>query len=133
MRKRVVITGLGIVSAIGTGIPEFWDSLVAGRDGTKEITAFDPSSYRTKIAAEVSTFYPEAHFSKKDLRRLSRCDQFGLIAFREAWRSSCLDQDPMDRDRAGVLLGAGSGGILSVEKYFRNFLRNIEKYKKIFF
>ena len=121
MRKRIVITGLGTVSAVGATLPEFWDALVKGRDGTKEITAFDPSLYRTKIAAEVSPFYPERHFSKKEVRRLSRCDQFGLVAFREAWRSARLDREPVDRERAGVVLGAGSGGILSVEKYFREF------------
>ena len=123
MRKRIVITGLGAVSAVGAGISEFWDALVNGRDGTKEITAFDPSLYRTKIAAEVSPFYPERHFSKKEVRRLSRCDQFGLVAFREAWRSARLDRGPIDRERAGVVLGAGSGGILSVEKYFRELVK----------
>ena len=93
MKKRVVITGLGVVSAVGNNLPEFWNSLVEGRDGTKEITVFDPSAYRTKIAAEVSHLNPEDHFSKKEIRRLSRCDQFGLIAFREAWKSARLDQD----------------------------------------
>jgi 3-oxoacyl-[acyl-carrier-protein] synthase II len=109
MRKRVVVTGLGIVSAVGVRIPEFWNALVEGRDGTKAITVFDASPYRTKIAAEVSPFNPGDHFSKKEIRRLSRCDQFGLVAFREAWKSAHLDQEPMDRERAGVILGAGSG------------------------
>ncbi len=121
MRKRIVITGLGVVSATGKNIPEFWNSLVEGKDGTKEITAFDASPYRARLAAEVSGLSPESHFSRKELRRLSRCDQFGLIAFREAWRSARLDQDPIDKERAGIILGAGSGGILSVERYFRDF------------
>ena len=127
MRKRVVITGLGVVSAVGNSLPEFWNSLVEGREGTKEITVFDPSAYRTRIAAEVSHLDPEAHFSKKEIRRLSRCDRFGLIAFREAWKSAQLDQDSCDKERAGVVLGAGSGGILSVEKYFRNLYRESKK------
>jgi len=127
MRRRVVITGLGVVSAVGNSLPEFWNSLVEGREGTKEITVFDPSAYRTRIAAEVSHLGPEAHFSKKEIRRLSRCDRFGLIAFREAWKSAHLDQDSCDKDRAGVVLGAGSGGILSVEKYFRNLYREGKK------
>jgi 3-oxoacyl-[acyl-carrier-protein] synthase II len=59
MKKRVVITGLGVVSAVGNNLPEFWNSLVEGRDGAKEITAFDASAYRTKIAAEVSDLNPE--------------------------------------------------------------------------
>jgi 3-oxoacyl-[acyl-carrier-protein] synthase II len=127
MRKRAVITGLGVVSAVGNSVLEFWNSLMDGKDGTKEITAFDSSPYRTKIAAEVSPFEPEAHFSKKEIRRLSRCDQFGLVAFREAWKSACLDRDAIDGERIGVILGAGSGGILSVEKYFRDFYRGLKR------
>lgn len=127
MKKRVVVTGLGVVSAIGNSLPEFWNSLIQGKDGTKEITVFNPSAYRTKIAAEVSHLDPEANFSKKEIRRLSRCDQFGLVAFREAWKAAHLDQDPCDQERAGVVLGAGSGGILSVEKYFRDFYQGAKK------
>jgi 3-oxoacyl-[acyl-carrier-protein] synthase II len=127
MKKRVVITGLGVVSAVGNTLPEFWNSLIEGRDGTKEISVFNPSAYRTKIAAEVSNLDPEAHFSKKEIRRLSRCDQFGLIAFRESWRSARLDKDLHDKERLGVILGAGSGGILSVEKYFRDFYQGMKR------
>jgi 3-oxoacyl-[acyl-carrier-protein] synthase II len=127
MRKRVVITGLGVVSAVGNSVPEFWDSLVGGKDGTKEITVFDPSSYRIKIAAEVTGLDPKAHFSKKEIRRLSRCDQFGVVAFREAWRSAGLDRGSIDKERVGAVLGAGSGGILSVEKYFRDFYQGMKK------
>jgi len=127
MRKRVVITGLGVVSAVGNSIPEFWNSLIDGKDGTKEITAFDASPYRTKLAAEISGLDPQAHFSRKELRRLSRCDQFGIVAFREAWRSARLDKDLIEKERAGIILGAGSGGILSVEKYFRDFYRGRKK------
>ncbi len=121
MRKRVVITGLGVVSSVGNNIPEFWNSLIEGKDGAKEITVFDVSPYRTRMAAEVTGLDRETHFSKKEARRFSRCDQFGLVAFREAWRSARLDKDLIDKERAGIILGAGSGGILSVEKYFRDF------------
>jgi len=127
MRKRVVVTGLGVVSAVGNDIPEFWNSIVEGKDGTKEITVFDASPYRIRIAAEVSHFHPEDHFSKKEIHRLSRCDQFGLVAFREAWRSARLDGDDIDKERTGVILGAGSGGILSVEKYFKDFYQGMKK------
>ena len=127
MRKRVVITGLGMVSSVGNEIPDFWDSLVKGEDGTKGITVFDASPYRIKIAAEVSGLVPEDHFAKKEIRRFSRCDQFGLVAFREAWHSSHLDRDRVDKNRAGVILGAGSGGILSVERYFRAFYQGAKK------
>jgi 3-oxoacyl-[acyl-carrier-protein] synthase II len=127
MRKRVVITGLGVVSAVGNNVTEFWNSIIEGKDGTKEITVFDPSPYRIKIAAEVSHLYSEDHFSKKEIRRLSRCDQFGLVTFREAWQSAHLDRDDCDKERIGVVLGAGSGGILSVEKYFRDFYQGSKR------
>jgi len=127
MRRKVVVTGLGVVSAIGNDVSEFWDSLVAGRDGAKEVTVFDVSPYRAKRAAEVSGLDLKAHFSKREIRRLSRCDQFGMIAFREAWQSARLHRDPIEKERAGVILGAGSGGILSVEKYFRDFYRGAGK------
>jgi 3-oxoacyl-[acyl-carrier-protein] synthase II len=127
MRKRVVITGLGVVSSVGNKIPDFWDSLVNGKDGIREITVFDASAYRIKIAAEVSGLAPEDHFTRKEIRRLSRCDQFGLVAFREAWHSSHLSRDPVDPRRVGVILGAGSGGILSVEKYFRAFYQGLKR------
>ena len=121
MRKRVVITGLGVVSSVGNSVPEFWNSLIEGKDGAKVITVFDAAPYRTRMAAEVTGLDRETHFSKKETRRLSRCDQFGLVAFREAWRSAHLNKDLIDKERAGIILGAGSGGILSVEKYFRDF------------
>jgi len=121
MRKRVVITGLGVVSSVGNSVPEFWNSLIGGKDGSKEITAFDASPYRTRMAAEVVGLDLGAHFSKKEVRRLSRCDQFGLVGFREAWGAARFDQNPVNKERAGIVLGAGSGGILSVEKYFRDF------------
>ena len=127
MRKRVVIAGLGVVSAVGNSIPEFWNSLIEGKDGTKEITVFDSSPYRTKMAAEVSDFEPGAHFSKKEIRRFSRCDQFGIVAFREAWKSARFDQASLDKEKVGVVLGAGSGGILSVEKYFRDFYQGLKR------
>ncbi len=127
MRKRVVITGLGVVSAVGNSVSEFWNALLEGRDGTKAITVFDATPYRTKVAAEVSGLDLEAHFSRRELRRLSRCDGFGLVAFREAWRSARLDRDEVNQERAGIILGAGSGGILSVEKYFRDFYRGTGK------
>jgi len=127
MRRRVVITGLGVVSPIGNSVPAFWNSLLEGKDGTKEITVFDPSPYRIKIVAEVSGLDPEDHFSKKEIRRLSRCDQFGVVAFREAWKTAHLDRDPIDKNRVGVVLGAGSGGILSVEKYFRDFYHGLKR------
>jgi len=118
-KRRVVITGLGVVSAVGNNIPEFWDSLKRGRDGIRPITVFDTSSLRTHNGGEVIDLPLDVHFSSKEKKRLSRCDQFGLIAAEEALENSGLNIGEVDRERFGIILGAGSGGILSVERYFK--------------
>jgi 3-oxoacyl-[acyl-carrier-protein] synthase II len=118
-KRRVVVTGMGIVSAVGTDIPTFWRSLQEGRRGIRPITIFDTSAYRSHNGGEVIELSPEAHFSPKELRRLSRCDQFGVIAAREAMDASGLRGAEIDRERFGIILGADSGGIFSVEHYFR--------------
>ena len=118
-KRRVVITGLGVVSAVGNNIPEFWDSLKRGRNGIRPITVFDTSSLRTHNGGEVIDLPLDVHFSSKEKKRLSRCDQFGLIAAEEALENSGLNIGEVDRERFGIILGAGSGGILSVERYFK--------------
>lgn len=118
-KRRVVITGLGVVSAVGNSIPEFWDSLKRGRDGIRPITLFDTSGLRTHNGGEVIDLPLDDHFSSKEKKRLSRCDQFGIIAAEEALENSGLNMGEVDRERFGIILGAGSGGILSVERYFK--------------
>jgi len=119
VKRRVVVTGLGVVSAVGNSVPQFWDSLKAGRDGIRPITLFDTSSLRTHNGGEVVDLPLDRYFSSKEKKRLSRCDQFGLIAAEEALEISSLNPGEVDRDRFGIILGAGSGGILSVERYFK--------------
>ncbi|UCC66806.1 MAG: beta-ketoacyl-[acyl-carrier-protein] synthase family protein [Deltaproteobacteria bacterium] len=114
-----MITGMGVVSAVGNELPIFWQSLKEGRTGLKPITIFDTSGYRSHNGGEVTGLSPERHFPFRELRRLSRCDQFGIIAAREAVKSSGIELDNGERERFGIILGADSGGIFSVEKYFR--------------
>jgi 3-oxoacyl-[acyl-carrier-protein] synthase II len=118
-KRRVVVTGMGAVTAVGNDIPAFWQSLQQGRSGIKPITIFGTSAYRSHNGGEVNNLSLERHFSLQGLRRLSRCDQFGVIAAREAMNASAIDQTERDRERCGIILGADSGGIFSVEKYFR--------------
>jgi len=118
-KRRVVVTGVGAVTAVGNDIPAFWNSLQRGHSGIKPITIFDTSAYRSHNGGEVSGISSEKHFTLQELRRLSRCDQFGLIAAREAMNASAIDQAAGGRERSGIILGADSGGIFSVEKYFR--------------
>lgn len=118
-KRRVVVTGMGAVSAVGNDLPTFWRSLKEGRCGIRPITIFDTSAYRSQNGGEVKNLSAENHFTLRDLRRLSRCDQLGIIAAREAMNASGLGGAKIDRERFGIILGADSGGIFSVEQYFR--------------
>ncbi len=122
MKRMAVVTGLGIITSIGQNIPEFWKNLVCGICGIGSITIFDASHYRVKRAAEVKGFDPRNYFSPRKLRRMSRCDQFGLEAAREALGDSGLEMEKEDRERVGVFIGGGAGGILSAEKYRKHML-----------
>ena len=125
--RRVVVTGMGMVSAVGNDLPTFWQSLKAGRCGIGPVTIFDTSAYRSHNGGEVKGLSPENHFTLRDLRRLSRCDQFGIIAAREALQDSGIEKAEIDRERFGIILGADSGGIFSVEQYFRALYTHASK------
>ncbi len=120
---HAVVTGLGIITAIGHDVPSFWKNLLEGVCGIGEITLFDASRYRSQKAAEVKGFNPFQYFSKRHLQRMSRCDQLGLKAAAEAISDSQLDWKNADRERIGIFIGGGAGGIFSAEKYRREMLR----------
>ena len=122
-RPRVVITGLGILTSIGQDAPSFWTSLLEGVCGIDRITLFDPSSYRVQNAAEVKGFDPRRFFSSRRLKRMSRCDQFGMKAVGEGLSDSGLDLEKEDRERVGIFIGGGAGGILSAERYRKEMIR----------
>lgn len=117
--RRVAVVGIGVVSALGMTAPEFWDGLVNSRCGIGEIDLFDTTAYRTHIGAQVKGLDPEAHFARKQLKRLSRCDMLGLIAAREAVSDSGLELSKEDAAGIGVILGGGAGGMFSGERYRR--------------
>ncbi len=122
MPKRVVVTGLGIVSPLGIGVDTFWANLTAGVSGVGRITRFDPEGYTTQIAAEVKNFDPADYFEKKEARRLDRFTQFALVATREALADAGLQLEKADRDRVGVILGTGIGGIETLEEQHKILL-----------
>ncbi len=122
-RRRVVATGLGIITAIGANIPSFWENLLAGKCGIEDITLFDTSGYRVKKAAEIKNFTPRSHFSSRALQRMSRCDQLAMIAMGEAAADSGMDFSAEDRERIGIFIGGGAGGIFSAERYRREMLQ----------
>ena len=112
-RRRVVVTGLGAVSPVGLDAASTWEALVAGRSGVGRITLFDATGYKATIAAEVSDFDPEAHFDRKDARRMDRIVQFALVSANEAMADAGLEIDPDGplAPRAGALIGVGFGGM----------------------
>jgi 3-oxoacyl-[acyl-carrier-protein] synthase II len=118
--KRVVITGIGVFCSIGKDVEEFTRSLKEGQTGIGPVTLFETSKYPCKIGAEIRDYHPEKFFGKKDLKRLSRADQFGLIASEEAVKTSGIHSYPPEE--VGVCLGAGAGGMFEAETYHREIL-----------
>ena len=117
--REVVITGLGVICATAGTVGEFLASLRQGRRGIKEVTLFDCTGYPSQVAAEIAGYNPEDFFSKRELRRISRVDQFVLIAARQALADAGLNQDGA---HTGVCLGAGAAGMSSAEVYHRQLL-----------
>ena len=118
MRKRVVVTGLGCVSPVGSNVKETWEALLAGRSGAGPITAFDASAHKTKFAAEVKGFDATALFGTREARKMDRFTQFASAAAIEALEHSGLKIDDSNRDRVGVVIGSGIGGITTlIEQY----------------
>ena len=110
--RRVVVTGLGVVSPLGNDLESFWKQLLAGACGIDRITSFDASAYDTQIAAEVKNFDPTPAFpSPKEIRRTDRYSQFGVYAGWQALVDSGLDLNQVNRDEIGVFLGSGIGGL----------------------
>ena len=112
---KVVITGIGVVTPIGTGIDDFWDALVAGRSGAGPITHFDATKYPVQIAAEVDDFEPTRWINPREVARTDRFCQMGVAAASLAMGDAGLD-DPEDERRIGVIVGTGIGGLQTIEE-----------------
>jgi 3-oxoacyl-[acyl-carrier-protein] synthase II len=114
MRKRIVVTGLGCFSPLANDWPSTWKALAAGISGVAPITHFDASLYETRFAAEVKSFDPVGLFGSKEARRMDRFTQFALAAALQAVEHSSLKIDDANRDRVGVLIGTGIGGVATM-------------------
>jgi 3-oxoacyl-[acyl-carrier-protein] synthase II len=117
--KRVVVTGLGVITSIGENISDFKEGLFSGRSGIGPISVFDTEGYGCRSAGEVKRRDLKSGFEPRDVRRMSRCDLLGLIAAREACADADLENYDGARDRVGVVLGGGAGGMLSWERHRR--------------
>ena len=122
-RKRVVVTGIGVVSPLGQGIEPFWQNLLAGQCGLDSIRAFDTDGFPCTIAGEVKEFDPAPAFpSPKEVRRTDRFAQFGIHAGWQALNDSGLDLDQANRDRVGAMIGSGIGGLATLESQHKTLL-----------
>lgn len=121
-KRRVVVTGLGVVTPIGDSVPTFWQNLLAGKSGVARIGAFDPSDLSVQIAGEVKGFNPLQVLEAKLTKRADRFTQFALYATAEALQDAGLNLTNEDKDRVGVLVGSGMGGIATWEQQHEVFL-----------
>lgn len=119
--RRVVVTGLGALTPIGNTLPDFWEGLLSGTSGAAPITYFDASKFKTQFACEVKDFNPQYHFDRKEVRKMDRFTQFAMVATDEAIADAGLNVDQIDKDRVGVIWGAGIGGLETFQNEVLNF------------
>ena len=122
--KRVVITGLGAITPIGKNTKEYWNNLLNGVSGANRITRFDASRFKTQFACEIKDYNPLDHFDRKEVRKLDRYSQYGLISTAEAVKDAEIDFSQLDVNRIGVIFASGIGGFETFEKEVIDFTKN---------
>ncbi|MCL6555616.1 MAG: beta-ketoacyl-ACP synthase II [Burkholderiales bacterium] len=124
VRRRVAVTGLGIVSPVGNTVDEAWANILAGRSGITRITRFDASAFASQIAGEVKGFDVGAYLSAKEARRMDTFIHYGMAASIQALRDAGIDPKPEDPERYGVIVGSGIGGLPMIESTHSEYLAN---------
>ena len=119
--RRVVVTGLGALTPIGNTLSEYWEGLIAGTSGADKITYFDPKLFKTQFACELKNFDPLDFFDRKESRKYDRFAQYALVSVEEAIKNSGLLLEKVDKDRIGVIWGAGIGGLETFQNEVLNF------------
>ncbi len=122
MDRKVVITGYGVISPIGIGVNDFWNSLVSGKSGISRVSSFDASQFSTQICAAVKDFQPEKYIDKKKVRKMDRFSQLAFAAAKMAMEDAKLDMGKEDPFRVGVIVGSGIGGLSTVAQEHRVLL-----------
>ncbi len=125
--KRVVVTGLGAITPVGSSVPEMWENIKNGVSGAGPITHFDPSLFKTKFACEVKDFDPLKYFDRKEARKLDLYAQYAIAAAKEAIDNSGVDLETIDKDEVGVIFAAGIGGIGTFEQEVGYYFQNKEQ------
>jgi len=119
MSRKVVVTGMGVVSPIGIGLDNYWNALLEGRNGIDRVACFDPTEYASQMAAEIKDFDPIAVLDKKEQKRMDRFVQYAIVAADQAVKDANLDLDAVEKERFGVILGSGIGGIQTFENQIK--------------
>ena len=120
--KRVVVTGMGLITPIGNSIEEFWKSIHEGRVGIGPIRNFDTTNYKVKLSAEVTDFEPKDYIPAKDAKRMDRFSQFAVAAATQAVKDAGINIEQEDRYRAGVSIGSGTGSLMGIEREYDKLL-----------
>ena len=115
-KRRVVVTGLGMVSPLGLNVPDTWRAILEGQSGVETVTAFDTTGYSTRFSGSVKNFDPSAVLSAKDARKMDLFIQYGMVAAHEAITGSGLQVTEANAHRIGVAIGSGIGGLPMIEK-----------------
>ncbi len=124
MKRRVVVTGLAVISPIGNTKEEFWKSLRESKGGVGLLSAFDAKDFSSKLAAEVKDFDPSQHFNSKEIRRMDRFVQFAVVTSKQAVQDAGIELDKENVDKIGVLVGSGIGGLHTIEAQHKILLEN---------
>ena len=122
--RRVVVTGLGALTPIGNSISEYWDGLISGKSGAAPITYFDTENFKTKFACELKNFDPLDFMDRKEMRKNDRFSQYAIVAAEEAINDSNLKLEKINKDRVGVIWGAGIGGLETFQNEVLGFAEN---------
>ena len=122
--RRVVVTGLGALTPIGNTVPAYWEGLISGKSGAAPITYFDASAFKTQFACELKGFNALDHFDRKEARKQDRFAQYAMVSSDEAILDAGLTEETIDKDRVGVIWGAGIGGLETFQNEVLNFAAN---------
>jgi len=122
-KRRVVVTGMGVITPLGNTVQEYWQALLDGKSGAAPITLFDASKYETRFACEVKNFDPLKYMDRKLAQRADPFALYGIAACQEAMKDSGLNLENEDRERIGVIFGSGIGGMWTYHKQFMNFIQ----------
>ncbi|MEO1497598.1 MAG: beta-ketoacyl-ACP synthase II [Planctomycetota bacterium] len=122
MKRRVVVTGLGVVTSLGHNVEQLWKSVLAGESGIHTLSLFDTSRHKVHFGGDISDWDPTTHIDRKDAKRIDRFTQFALVGAIEAVNDSGIDFEKEDRFRCGVVVGSGIGGLNEIEEQMARLL-----------